>query len=88
MDASNVGLGAVLEQNQQMIGYASCTLTKAEANYSMNQRECLAIVSAMKQFRHYLLRRPIQLMTDHAPYNVLVSRNGRLLVSLGSGNQL
>ena len=40
MDASNVGLGAVLEQNQQMIGYASRTLTKAEANYNMNQHEC------------------------------------------------
>eukprot|EP00731_Ephydatia_muelleri_P008760 Em0004g1098a len=71
MDASNVGLGAVLEQNQQMIGYASCTLTKAVVNYNMNQRECLAIVWAMKQFRHYLLRRPFQLMTDHAPCNGL-----------------
>ena len=86
MDASNVGLGAVLEQNQQMIGYASCTLTKAVVNYNMNQRECLAIVWAMKQFRHYLLRRPFQLMTDHAPCNGLVSRNGGPLVSLGSGN--
>ena len=47
------GLGAVLEQDQQVIGYASHTLTKAEANYSVIQRECLAIVWAMKQFRHY-----------------------------------
>ena len=30
-DASNVGLGAVLEQDQWVIGYASRTLTKAEA---------------------------------------------------------
>ena len=66
-DASNVGLGAVLEQDQRVIGYASRTLTKAEANYSVIQRECLAIVWAMKQFRHYLLGRTFQLMTDHAP---------------------
>ena len=66
-DASNVGLGAVLEQEQQVIGYASRTLTRAEANYSVIQRECLAIVWAMKQFRHYLLGRTFQLMTDHAP---------------------
>ncbi|KAL5491829.1 hypothetical protein EMCRGX_G017194 [Ephydatia muelleri] len=66
-DASNVGLGAVLEQDQRVVGYASRTLTKAEANYSVIQRECLAIVWAMKQFRHYLLRGTFQLMTDHAP---------------------
>ena len=66
-DASNEGLGAVLEQDQRVIGYASRTLTKAEANYSVIQRECFAIVWAMKQFRHYLLGRTFQLMTDHAP---------------------
>ena len=73
-DASNVGLGAVLEQDQRVIGYASRTLTKAEANYSVIQRECLAIVWAMKQFRHYLLGRTFQLMTDHAPLQWLAEQ--------------
>eukprot|EP00731_Ephydatia_muelleri_P003079 Em0001g3079a len=65
-DSSNVGLGVVLEQVhvQRVFGYASHTLTKAEANYSVIH---LAIVWAMKQFRHYLLGRTFQLMTDHAP---------------------
>ena len=65
-DASNVGLGAVLEQDQQVIGFASSTLTKAEANNGVIQ-QCIAIVWAMKQFRHYLLGCTFQLMTDHAP---------------------
>ena len=33
----------------------------------MIQCECLAIAFALKQFRHYLLGRPLKLYTDHAP---------------------
>ena len=66
-DASAVGLGAVLEQGGHVIAYASRTLTKSESNYSVIQKECLAIIFDMKQFRHYLLSRAFTLMTDHAP---------------------
>ena len=66
-DASAVGLGAVLEQDSHPIAYASRSLSSSERNYSVIQRECLAIVFALKQFRHYLLGRPFQLYTDHAP---------------------
>ena len=66
-DASAVGLGAVLEQGDQVIAYASRALTKPERHYSVIQCECLAIVFAMKQFRHYLLGRKFELLTDHAP---------------------
>ena len=66
-DASAVGLGAVLEQQGHVIAYASRSLTSSECNYSVIQRECLAIVFVLKQFRHYLLGRPFLLNTDHAP---------------------
>ena len=66
-DASAMGLGAVLEQDNKVIAYASRSLSKLECNYSTIQKECLAIVFAMKQFRHYLLGRPFTVMTDHAP---------------------
>ena len=66
-DASAVGLGAILEQGGHVIAYASRTLTSAERNYSVIQRECLAIVFALKQYRHYLLGRSFRLYTDHAP---------------------
>ena len=66
-DASDVGLGTVLEQNNYVIAYASRTLSKSERNYSVIQKECLAIVYTTKQFWHYLLGRAFQLHTDHAP---------------------
>ena len=66
-DASAVGLGAVLEQDGHVIAYASRSLTSPERQYSVIQRECLAVIYALKQFRHYLLGRTFHLVTDHAP---------------------
>ena len=66
-DASAVGIGAVLEQDGHVVAYASRALTQAERNYSVIQRECLAVVYGTKQFRHYLLGRPFTVLTDHAP---------------------
>ena len=66
-DASAVGVGAVLEQGGHPIAYASRSLTSSAQNYSVIQHKCLAIVFALKQFRHYLLGRPFRLCTDHAP---------------------
>lgn len=66
-DASAVGIGGVLEQGGHVIAYVSRSLTAPERNYSVIQRECLAVVHALKHFRHYLLGRPFQIDTDHAP---------------------
>eukprot|EP00731_Ephydatia_muelleri_P008077 Em0004g415a len=73
-DASLTGLGAVLEQDGQVIAYASRTLSMSEVNYSVIQRECLAVVWGTKQFRHYLLGRPFQLWTDHEPLKWLAGQ--------------
>ena len=64
-DASAIGLGAVLAQDGHVIAYASRTLSTSECNYSVIQRECLAIVWGTKQFQHYLLGRSFELWTDH-----------------------
>ena len=66
-DASSVSLGAVLQQDGHVIAYASRSLNASEQQYSVIQKECLAVAYALKQFRHYLLGRPFQIVTDHAP---------------------
>ena len=79
-DASSRGLGAVLEQNGHAVAYYSRSLKSAEKNYSVVEQECLAIVEALKRFRHYLLGRRFQILTDHKPLEWLANQKsiGRL----------
>ena len=79
-DASGTGLGAVLEQDGQVIAYYSRALRKAEKNYSTVELECLAVVESVKRFRHYLLRREFEILTDHKPLEWLAKQKcvGRL----------
>ena len=69
-DASTVGLGAVLSQEQdgvwKVIGYASRTLNAAEKNYCTTRLELLAVKFGLTQFRHLLLCRKFVIRTDHS----------------------
>ena len=69
-DASDIGLGAILTQvvsNQECIlEYASRILTLQERNYSVTERECLAVIWALKKFRPYLEGYKIKVVTDHS----------------------
>ena len=69
-DASDTGMGAVLSQlddngAEQVVAYASCTLSRAERRYCVTRKELLAVVTFIKHFRPYLLGKHFTLRTDH-----------------------
>jgi len=70
-DASDTAIGAVLLQEHDdgvfPVAYASRKLTRAECNYAVVERECLAIVWAVSKFYTYLYGRQFVLQTDHRP---------------------
>ncbi|MES9884799.1 MAG: ribonuclease H family protein [Sedimenticola sp.] len=74
-DASDIGLGAVLLQNQDWttlpISYASKKLLPSERNYSVVERECLAVVWGMEKFHKYLFGSEFIPQTDQQPLTYL-----------------
>ena len=70
-DASDIAIGAVLEQgieeHWQPLAFFSRQLNKAERNYSTIDRELLGIHSAILHFRYFLEGRDFTVYTDHKP---------------------
>ena len=59
-DASDTGIGATLSQvddqgREQVIAYASSSLSKSQRRYGTTRREMYAVVFFVQYFKHYLL---------------------------------
>ena len=73
VDASDVAVGAVLQQKEpgtscwQPLGFFSKGLRSAELKYSTFDRELLAMYLAVRHFRYFLEGRQFTIYTDHKP---------------------
>lgn len=74
-DASVVGTGAVLLQEDRPIAYTSRKLTPAEVNYSTTEQELLGVVNALREWRCYCEgAKHLTVVTDHNPLTYLRSQ--------------
>ncbi|CAI7875223.1 unnamed protein product [Closterium sp. NIES-53] len=74
-DASDFAIGAVLLQDfgngLQPIAYESRKLQAAERNYSIHDKEMLAIIHAFKLWRCYLVGTDVTVRMDHKPFKII-----------------
>jgi len=84
-DVSDYGIGAILtqdtEKGERVISYSSRTLNGAEKNYSTTEKECLAIVWAIRNLRPYLEGYHFKVVTGHMALkwlNIIESPSGRI----------
>lgn len=79
-DASGLGLGCVLMQKYEGINhpvaYASRKLLDRERKYSVEERECLAIMWGIEKFDRYLFGKDFVIETDHCGLQYM--KDGRM----------
>ena len=77
-DASNVAIGGVLHQKHDgkwhPVAFYSQKLNGAQINYPIHEKELLALIQALKLWRHYILGSKIEVLTDHRSIEYLNSQ--------------
>ena len=78
-DASATAIGASLGQKEHTMTYAiyftSKNMTPAELNYTITEKEMLAIVHAVNKFCHYITGYKIFVHTDHSALRYLMNKS-------------
>jgi hypothetical protein len=78
-DAIDIGISAVLEHEGEHgshpVAFAPRKLSNSEKNYPVHERELLAIVYALKEWRPYLHGSRFVLKTDHHPLRYLDTKS-------------
>ncbi|GJR03932.1 reverse transcriptase domain-containing protein [Tanacetum coccineum] len=84
-DASDFAIGAVLGQRKDKyfrpIHYASKTLSDAQTNYTVTEKELLAVVYAFEKYRSYLVLSKTIVYTDHSALKFVIKKGARISAS-------
>lgn len=77
-DASNKAIGAALAQIDEKLTYAiyfiSKNLLKSELNYTITEKELLAVVHSLNKFKHYITGYQTFVHTDHVEIGYLMNK--------------
>ena len=77
-DGSDTVVGAVLSQvhdsGDHPVAFESRKMTSAEVNYPTHERELLAVIHALRTWRHYLEGRRFKVVTDHYALKFLMTQ--------------
>ncbi|MCO5604456.1 hypothetical protein L7F22_058622 [Adiantum nelumboides] len=71
-DVCGRSLGAVLMQEGRVIAYESRMFSKPEMTAQIYEKELLAVIHALTQWRHYLLGADFSVFTDHQSLHLLL----------------
>ena len=81
-DSSEHSIGASLMQSDGEISYPVCYFSRkingSELNYSVTEKEALAVIEAVKHWHYYLAERQFTIITDHAPLAGCFSKSNNL----------
>ena len=75
VDACKTGLGAVLMQEDKPVAYASRSMTPAQLNYAIIEKELQAIVFACERFHQYIYGKHVIVYSDHKPLENITAKN-------------
>ncbi|KAG0419853.1 Retrovirus-related Pol polyprotein from transposon gypsy [Dictyocoela roeselum] len=64
-DASDRGMGAILKQNEKIVGIYSYKFNKSEENYSVVEKETFAIVKVLHHFKNIIFNSRVTVKTDN-----------------------
>jgi hypothetical protein len=87
-EACDYGIGAALVQRvdagERPIAFVTRLLTKTERNVSITEKECLALVWAVKKFHSYIWGGELRVITDHHACPVLADNEKGFSGATGS----
>ena len=67
VDASSIGIGAVLLQSGQSVAFASTSLTDTQKRYFQIEKELLAVYFGLERFFQYVYGQTVVVESDHKP---------------------